>query len=289
MIWIGLLLFVICCVIIKIAYDISHFEKLTYTFESPLIRKDAKFVFLSDLHNNSYGPDNQILLDAIREEKPDFILVGGDMLNAKASTGEDYGQKMDRAVMLLRSLSEEFPVYHGFGNHEDRARNHPEKYGKMYLTYVSKLPTVHFLDNSSVLLDEYGIRLTGLSLEKKWYRHFQSKQPTVAQLEEYIGEADKERFDILLAHHPDYFPAYDAYGADLVLSGHVHGGVVRLPLLGGVISPSLKLFPKYDAGLFDGKDKTHHMILSRGLGVHSIPVRLFNRGELTICNLKKVV
>ncbi|MCR4588317.1 MAG: metallophosphoesterase [Lachnospiraceae bacterium] len=288
MVWILLLFILITIVLLWIVHDISHFQKVFYTFESPKLHRDLKMIFLSDLHNNKYGPDNAQLIHAIEEENPDLILVGGDMLNAKKSGSDDYGQKMDHAVQLLRYLSEHYTVYHALGNHEDRARNHPEKYGKLYVEYVSRLPKVHFLDNDSVLLDEYGIRLSGLSLRKKWYLHFQKEQPSVSELEQCCGKVEEERFEILLAHHPDYFSAYEKYGADLILAGHVHGGIVRLPLLGGVISPSLRLFPKYDSGLFTGKDPSVHMIISRGLGVHSIKVRLFNPGELTICNLKQI-
>jgi len=83
----------------------------------------------------------------------------------------------------------------------------------------------------------------------------------------------------LIAHDPDYFPKYADWGADLVLSGHVHGGMVRVPFWGkGVVSPNVRLFPKYDGGEFTiGKSR---MLLSRGLGMHTIPIRLFNPGEI---------
>ena len=81
-----------------------------------------------------------------------------------------------------------------------------------------------------------------------------------------------------------YFPAYAEWGADLVLSGHVHGGIMRLPLLGGVISPTLRLFPRYDGGLFQEGGST--MILGRGLGSHTIPIRIFNPGELVVVELE---
>ena len=288
MIWIGVLFALVVILIVWIAHDVNNFERVTYTFSSPKLKKDVKFVFLSDLHNNSYGPGNERLIDAIDREVPDFILVGGDMINAKKASSEDYGQKMDHAVQLLRDLSARYTIYHAMGNHEDRAKNRPERYGKLFAEYVSKLPMVHFLDNDSTLLDEYGIRLSGLSLPKRYYLHFNKVQPSVKEIAESIGSADSHRFEILLAHHPDYFPAYEKYGADLTLSGHVHGGIVRLPLLGGVISPSLRLFPKYDSGLFTGEDQEKHMVISRGLGVHSIKVRLLNPGELTVCNLNQI-
>ncbi len=101
-----------------------------------------------------------------------------------------------------------------------------------------------------------------------------------------LGEPDKSVFTILLAHNPDYFPEYAAWGADLVLSGHVHGGVVRIPFWNkGVISPAVKLFPKYDGGLFE--EGNSHMLLSRGLGCHTIPFRAFNPGDLIFLQFQK--
>ena len=99
-----------------------------------------------------------------------------------------------------------------------------------------------------------------------------------------LGKADKDAFSLLLAHNPVWFEDYAAWGADLTLSGHVHGGVVRLPFLGGVLSTSFRLFPKYDGGYFTKEGK--HMIISRGLGAHTIPLRLFNPAELVVIELE---
>ena len=105
-----------------------------------------------------------------------------------------------------------------------------------------------------------------------------------AYLKRLLGKPSAGEYNILIAHNPDYFPAYAEWGADLVLSGHVHGGIMRLPLLGGVLSPALRLFPKYDGGLFQEGGST--MILGRGLGSHTIPIRIFNPGELIVVTLE---
>ncbi len=99
-----------------------------------------------------------------------------------------------------------------------------------------------------------------------------------------VKGAEKDRFQILIAHNPQYFKEYAGWGADLTLSGHVHGGIVRLPLLGGVVSPSLALFPKYSGGRYQQAGRT--MILSRGLGTHTINVRMFNPGEVSLIEIK---
>lgn len=88
----------------------------------------------------------------------------------------------------------------------------------------------------------------------------------------------KHKCNILIAHNPDYFEEYAKWGADLVLSGHVHGGIMRIPFLGGVLAPSYRIFPKYDGGVF--KEGKSVMLLGRGLGSHTIQLRFFNPAEL---------
>lgn len=105
-------------------------------------------------------------------------------------------------------------------------------------------------------------------------------------VEGLLGKSRRDCFELLIAHNPDYFDNYAKWGADLTVSGHVHGGIMRLPVLGGVISPMLRLFPKYDGGLFEKDGR--QMILSRGLGMHTIPVRIFNPGELVVIHLLRI-
>ena len=119
-----------------------------------------------------------------------------------------------------------------------------------------------------------------------WYHKFWRKRRLKpGQLSKLMDMPGDPAFPILLAHNPEYFPQYAAWGARLVLSGHIHGGIARLPFLGGVISPSLRLFPVYDAGLFqEGKCR---MVLTRGLGLHHIKLRFFNRPELSVIDMKR--
>ena len=98
-----------------------------------------------------------------------------------------------------------------------------------------------------------------------------------------LGKAKEDTFNILLAHNPEFFPSFRKWNPDLTLAGHVHGGVMRLPFIGGVISPSFRIFPHYDGGVFQEEGK--QMIISRGLGSHTIPIRIFNPGELVVLQL----
>ena len=104
-------------------------------------------------------------------------------------------------------------------------------------------------------------------------------------LQTVLPEKTPGMYTVLLAHNPDYFERYREWGADLVLSGHVHGGVMRLPFFGGVIGTNFRLFPKYDGGLFREDGAT--MIVSRGLGAHTIPLRIWNPAELVEIVIRK--
>lgn len=260
--------------------DGNRFHTVCYTVESEKLTEECSFVVLSDLHNKSYGKNNEALLETIEKLRPQGILIAGDILTARPE------HPLDTALSLIEALSKHYPVYYGVGNHETRLRLYPEIYGDMGERYdrgLEKL-SVRLMRNESVSLDKGNLRITGLDMERQFYKRLLKTKMELSYLEEALGKASEERFQILLAHNPDYFEEYAAWGADLVLSGHVHGGVCRLPLLGGVISPSLRLFPKYDGGRFQMGEST--MILSRGLGSHTIPLRIFNPGELVFLTLK---
>ena len=99
-----------------------------------------------------------------------------------------------------------------------------------------------------------------------------------------FGIPDPEVFHILLAHNPVYFDTYAAWGADLTLSGHLHGGIIRIPGIGGLITPQAQLFPKYDRGLISVNGK--YMVVSAGLGEHTVPIRIFNPPQLILITVE---
>ena len=114
----------------------------------------------------------------------------------------------------------------------------------------------------------------------KYYGHGRTPQMPVQEMKETLGEPAENAYRILLAHHPAYFETYAAWGADLTLAGHLHGGMVRIPGMGGVISPGWTLFPKYDHGIYHIEEK--RMIVSAGLASHTIKLRINNPPELVV-------
>ena len=271
----------ICFFLLVMYYDCNRFVTVTYEIESEKITGEYTFALLSDLHNKSFGKQNEKLLRKIEELSPDAILAAGDML-----TAHDKRKKYYVAADLMRRLSEKYPVYYGMGNHEQHLGLYPEETEGAYKDYMEKLYSfgIEPLINESVELPSANINISGLQVERCYYRKFRLYPMPDTYLTDLLGEPRRDKFQILIAHNPDYFPEYVKWGADLTVSGHVHGGLMKLPLFGGVISPKLTLFPKYDGGRYE-KEKSV-MILSRGLGTHTLPIRIFNPGELVMLHLK---
>ena len=142
---------------------------------------------------------------------------------------------------------------------------------------------VHFLENDSaeIILNGQTVTVTGLEIPMDCYARPARKELTAGEIQRRIGKVKKEKgYQILLAHNPLFMQRYMEWGADLVLSGHLHGGIVRIPWIGGVIAPSFQLFPKYSGGIYREGEQT--VVVSRGLGTHTVNIRLFNPAEMVV-------
>lgn len=262
-------------------YDTHHFVVVKHVFTSPKIKKDTRLVMLSDLHNCQYGRENEQLFSAIRKAEPDYIVLVGDMITAVKK------EKFDKTLIFLKRLTEICPVYYAYGNHEQKISLYPERYGDMGARFEKALSEtgVRPLRNAHTELTERGICLYGLEVEHAYYKRFETKPMAGDYLEKLLGKCSEATYSVLLAHNPEYFPEYADWGAKLVLSGHIHGGIIRVPFLGGFLSPAIRFFPKYDGGLFWEKESA--MVLGRGIGTHTPRVRLFNPAELLVIDLKE--
>ncbi len=290
--------------VLRSEYEKKHFVTDMYEIESSKLPDGQKFrfVFLSDLHDNIYGQDNEPLVEKIRSLKPDFVLIGGDMMVCKGKSD------LTVTVSLLRKLTSFVPVYYANGNHEERMNMERHVYGELYDRFkgeLEKLGVHHIVDRSEDI--NPWIRVTGCGLSEKYYKHhFTVPKLPVKEITDRVGSickrnnfvnsdntklsdrsgdvAGKEKYEILLFHSPLFFDVCRKWGADLTLCGHFHGGTIRLPFLGGVMTPQFQFFLPWCAGRFDADGKT--MIVSRGLGTHSINIRINNRPELICVTLK---
>lgn len=261
------------------AVDCNRFVIRNYSCRVEKLKKSGRIILLSDLHNKSFGVKNEKLLSAVRRLSPDMILIAGDMYTAEKNGDTD------TAAELVCALAKDYPVYYGNGNHEQKTNAETEKFGDMYRRFSEKIEKagVRHLVNEKVYLPAFNMDICGAEIGWDYYGKFQHGTMETSYLDRLIGKPDNARATVLIAHNPKYFEVYARWGAGLVVSGHVHGGLMRLPFLGGVISPALKLFPKYDGGVFHEGKST--LVLGRGLGTHTLPVRIFNPGEVVVIDI----
>lgn len=275
-------LIILILVLLEMKRELSCFKTVYYDIEMAGLKRDKKVIFLSDLHNHVYGEKNEELLNAIKAEAPDYILIGGDMLVGKE--GVHFGDALD----FVKQLPMVCPVYYANGNHEQRMKELPEKYSASFEKYKAGLVEagIHFLENESVYLewDNKNVKITGLEIPLRCYTHFHKEILTVDEITERIGHKEDECYEILLAHNPSYTNVYLNRGAELILSGHLHGGIVRIPGIAGAISPSFEIFPKYSGDHYREKDTD--IVVSKGLGTHTFNIRLFNPAEVVVLNFQ---
>lgn len=269
------ILFLACLTSIWLSYNWLTVSNFTVT--SNKISEPFRIVLISDLHDHQFGKNNEKLAEKIREQSPDLIIIDGDMINADS-------ENADTAVEVVRALKEIAPVYYSYGNHEyaymeaghTDLQAELEDAGAVVLNYQSI--DLEVKGNSIRLggLYEYGFE-TGMQSEKE-------NQRALSYLEEYV---DTDRYLIMCTHRPDSFYPWntaDDWGIDLVLSGHLHGGQVIIPGIGGLYSQLEGFLPQYDYGQYKLGDSD--MIITRGLGSNpKILPRFNNLPEIAVVDV----
>ena len=236
----------------------QNYRLTTSTYDVDLgLSDDVKIVQVSDLHNQFFGINQSVLLKNIEACDPDIIVVTGDIVD---STHTSYSIAMDFVEGAVKIA----PVYYVTGNHEDRL--HGDKLDKFYDDM--RASGVIFLDDTYVDMGEY--TLAGIA------------DSSLESFDAYPAFGD-EKPVVMLAHEPDYVSLYQSLGADLVLTGHVHGGQIIIPGKGGLLSPDFTFFPELYEGMHSYGSMT--LIVSRGLGNSVAPVRINNFPELVVINV----
>ncbi len=264
---------------------LDRFCITSYSVKAPV---GLKVCVISDLHGKKYGKENERLISAVKNISPDIICIPGDLVTALKNERYEqlYGDNIQKAVddelAFLKTICGIAPVYYSPGNHEERMKSSKGIRREIYEYYFSELEKagIFYLDNLSqiVRIGEKRIKITGLSIDLGYYRKLKKVKMDRGYVKSLATDERESDYEILLAHNPDYFENYKETGAGLVLSGHTHGGLIRLPFIGAVISPNLTFFPKYDAGRFDEDGRT--MIVSKGLGTHTFNIRINDMAEV---------
>ena len=265
--------FIVYNCIINTQIQVTEYE-LDEGFVSPV-----RIVQLTDLHNRVFGKDNQMLIKKVLNQEPDFVVMTGDMIN------EDE-EDLNTIISLVKSLSENVPVYFSIGNHElayERQFEHDitadlEDAGAVVLNYEYR--DIEINGNEIRIGGYYGFYGTS---------HMNTSDKDKREVMNEFSESfeNTERYKLLLCHIPTSWLDWNrihVYPIDLVLCGHYHGGQVRIPFVGGLYAPYVGWFPEYTKGLFIGQ--TAKCILSTGLGAENSIPRINNPPEIVAIDLK---
>ncbi len=262
-------IFIVC----NAFYCANTIKVSNYTLNTDEINTNARFVFISDLHNKEFGEKNCDLINKIKAEKPDFIAVGGDMVT------RDYANN-DSMKNILTQLAKIAPTYCILGNHELDLADQLDFENDINNTGAL------LLDNKSVIFEKDGERILIGGLTDYPYYDLYAPDYNVPDRyfwDEFTKGAESD-FSILLHHQPEYIddllPDTDI---DLVMCGHTHGGLIQIPFAGGLVAPNQGLFPEYDLGEYMFDDTK--MIVSSGLSVSNFVPRINNPGEICVIDI----
>lgn len=236
-----------------------------------------RIVQVSDLHNDEFGKDNEKLLALIKEIKPDIIAITGDLLDSRRTS-------VEKALNFTTKASQIAPCYYVTGNHESRM---DEEFERLEEGMIEA--GVNVLRNEKMVLEKDGTQIIIAGIDDPRFvmdaDKVEKMKPVIEDiLKGILQDVPEEEFVLLLSHRPELFDMYCEQAVDVVLTGHVHGGQVRIPYVGGIIGPGQGILPDYDAGLYESDDTK--MILSRGLGQSVIPFRVNNPPELIVVELQ---
>ena len=263
-------------VAVWIVWGNTALELNTYTVlaeDLPEAFDGYRIAHISDLHNTQIGDNNEKLLETIRKAEPDIIAITGDLIDSRNTNIEIALHFAEEAMKIA-------PCYYVTGNHEARIPEYDDL--KSGLTGLG----IVVLEDERLEIQRLGEKIAVIGVNdpsfETNYLFGDAAAVLRLKLQEYKNE---DTYTVLLSHRPELLETYAQCGVDLVLSGHAHGGQVRIPFVGGLVAPNQGLFPKYDAGMFIKENTT--MIVSRGIGNSIIPIRVNNRPEVILIELSK--
>lgn len=277
---VGILVVMLLCItgksVIKSKYNLNS---ITYILQSKKISEEICLIQITDLHNSIFGSDNKHLISKAAMKSPDLIMITGDLLNANEPDNHI-------AVTLLAELSAIAPTYVSLGNHE---LEYEQNYGTdITALYESAGATVLNYEYKDITINSQPLRIGGIygyCLPDKYLETGEADPGECKFLWEF---ENTDRYKILLSHLPIAWLKNDGleeWDIDCVFSGHLHGGQVILPGIGGVYAPDMGWFPGQMKGIFDSEDGKRHLVLSSGLGNTELVPRFNNIPEIVCVEL----
>ena len=271
-----IILSILVLIILYIFIDINISQNFLlirrYEVQSDKIENDVKIVQLTDLHCKTFGENNKNLIKKIKEQSPDIITITGDMINSDTSN-------FDELILLIKKLKNICQVYFSLGNHEDTNEN----INDIIKNIESSGAVVLESNYKDIIVNRNNIRIGGI------YEYLISNMDKEKLSYSFAKKFNNtNNFKILLSHVPDSYVLWDGFkviNPDLLIAGHYHGGLIRIPFVGGLFAPEQGYFPKFDCGKYNING--HDVIISSGLGTNFIIPRINNRPEISVITLTK--
>ncbi len=238
-----------------------------YSKKLPKIFSGYKILQISDLQNKEFGAEHKKILSAIEKQKPDCIVITGDLLDRNRTN-------IKSAIQFIANVVKLAPVYYVSGNHEHQSGAYD-----IWISFL-KEHGVFVLENEKQKITKDSEYISILGLKDK------SVNPQYKQILSDLSQEQQSQFQILLSHRPELLCDYAENPIDIVFTGHAHGGQIRIPFVGGIFAPHQGFFPKYTSGMHTQKNTS--MVISRGLGNSTFPFRIHNRPELVVVTLLSI-
>jgi uncharacterized protein len=233
-----------------------------------------KIIQLSDLHDAMFGEKHADIVNEVVKIAPDAIYITGDFIDRNR-------YDLEQSLLLVEAIKDVAPIYYVTGNHEisindvDRIKSSLQELGVQVLS-----------DDRKILTSAEGEVMAIGGIEDPLSSAGDEQVTVERAVEKAFDGVPKDTFKILLSHRPEYFEVYVRNGINVTFSGHAHGGQVRIPGIGGLVSPGQGIFPKLTSGIHE-EDGSQQLVVSRGIGNSLFPIRVFNKPEIVVVTLKK--
>lgn len=253
-------------------FENSTLEKTTYEISNDKVNSELKIAQISDFHNTKLNRLKEKIINELKSENPDVIMITGDIIDSRR-------EDIDVSLNFIKKIKDIAPIYYVNGNHEIRINNYDELKEGLISNEVNVLENKASIFNK----DDTTINIIGINDPSYVHDDYIDDKDIVNKVLDDITY-DSNLYTILLSHRPELFDTYKEKNIDLVLTGHAHGGQIRL-FNKGLVAPNQGLFPKYTSGIFLCNNTS--MITSRGIGNSVLPFRINNNPELVIIKIKK--
>ncbi|WP_096274491.1 metallophosphoesterase [Paucisalibacillus globulus] len=244
--------------------NIFRINKVQLDTDKIPLGTEISIMQISDVHNKVFGNQNEKLIEAVNRNTADIIVLTGDLVDRKTSNYSNVFSLVEKLVEINRH------IYFVTGNHEWE-----NKYTEEILEGLSKRGvTILNNKNTQITIGTTTINLVGIDNQSTNHENINLAFDGVSH----------EFYTVLLSHSPTVVEEYQDIQANLILSGHTHGGQVRVPLIGALIAPDQGFFPELDKGIFEISSK-RYLYIDSGLGTSVLPIRFWNQSQISLVNV----